>query len=1441
MKKIVSLLLAVIITVSLCPISAWANEARLAELPLLAEQEHSTEAEPAEDAANSDLAEPAAEGTHTITVADIETGITLAVGGLYTLKLSEVFTDSMNHSMSYELVGIFGSQAGITSDGIFKFTMIASGNYKPKIVATCDDDRTVKATLELNIYVKSSGSDNENPMQYSYDETPADKVSVIVTISSDGIPIKGKDGTILSHLNVTVPYFDLALYDLEHYYRYHTRDGKGPYVDNVVVERPTAMHLFIYMLERYYLGIPEASCGKGTSGVLDYEETETVRFMDGRIAYVGEEPALYYTGGATSSYMASFWGHDENLMYYRNHVFPLMSENWGSTSDYQLLSDNDTIDLAMFTNWEFYGGGAFCCFNKESYTIEAGEPLGFNTKGASSAAFGSSYLSPIAGLNVCVYDENWKLVDKLTSKTSSFQYTFNKPGTYHLVGMEENAGTKEAAKAPATAVVTVTDGFAEYPFSSVQTADGTPLPKIETRFDIENVGHYHISVPSGTSEVKIAFREDAELSGSYDTYAIGGGSYTSDAGTLTVKENSVTVNPADWSTDGKAIIFKGSDGNTLGAFTFEFYTPSGVNFPPTRKSGIPAVKNESVRVDKPYALDLSTIFEDAEGNPVTYAVSVDGDAFAAIDRDYSYTPTKVGSVKLVFRAEDSLGAIGEETYTINLTVRENALPVLIDEAFGEKTLRREEHANVNMLAIFIDPDGDELTYEYSRDGGETFEQFEPEVWKEITYTPSNAAVVVPHKDFRYTQSELGDVVFLIRARDDKGVSKSYYTFSLHFVENQAPIPEKEYITDEGMVNHYWFFNAPDFFTDPEGDKVTYTLAIDDGEPTAIKLSSYGESDYRTLRTYMDGKIGWISAIFLDEEREYKFVFTATDSKGASASCTCFVTAKPEEIHEVTVTDNKFPSNIEGKAVYSMNQGQPDTWITGLKVTDEVLVRRVRYSEYKGFYNYYIDLDGTGLVAGQEFQIALEAEPSFEGKLTFVGPSFGGWRQDTTTFKAENYIQTETFSWNSQDPDKMDYTTVQENWIKYRICISVLPDENPKPVSLSVTLPRDELYVGEKTADAVVKCTYDDGLTRRIFDYTTSPAAFEEAGSKSLTVSGRGLTASVPVKVNEVPSYTALLDNYGPYGKARCVTVTDKNGNPIEGAVLTLGEVTYEAEDFDYSSTAQRRNLPLQLTLPGSVDRSEGVELRFEMVKHHHYANLYINDYVYNKDINKRTDYGWYGTLHVALDGNSGTVDARYIDIVVKDYQGRHWYDAIPISWKIGEDGIAGKISFWGTSDDAEILVYNAALSDSDIRSDVRGGRSSALAKITDKRGEITADEKRSVQEFFLSGLKEGSYKLAVYKPGKYVVAVSGEIALGASGTTDCGLIALWLLGDVNGDGVIDNSDSRQVRRYYANKRTFTAEELLAADVNGDGVADNSDSRQIQRYYANKSSAFDNYG
>ncbi len=388
-------------------------------------------------------------------------------GQLYRLNMSEVFT-TCEHTVSYTLSGDdLGSQTKLAQDAdgtdYLAFTNANTGEYLLTITAVCGTDSKVTASHTITVTVTPGDAGDER--QYGYDETPAESVTVYVTISNDGVPIYGIDGTVLSHLKVEVPYFDLAKQGLSDFYRYHTENGKGSYIDNDVVERPTLLHLYLYLLGVYCQGYtPEEVitgekqiCGSGSS--CNYT-ADVYNDLLGNEPWtgIGELATLSITGSPTSMYMKNFWGHDENLMYYRNHVYPLMAPGWGSTADYILLKDGDTIDLAMFSNWSFWQRGAFACFDQDEYDLSAGETLTFKTQKydtKSVADGGGESTQPIEGLDVYIYDEDWKQIERVYSDSSEFQYVFDKPGDYYLLAVDPYAGTNDACYAPATARVHV--------------------------------------------------------------------------------------------------------------------------------------------------------------------------------------------------------------------------------------------------------------------------------------------------------------------------------------------------------------------------------------------------------------------------------------------------------------------------------------------------------------------------------------------------------------------------------------------------------------------------------------------------------------------------------------------------------------------------------------------------------------------------------------------------------------------------------------------------------------------------------------------------------------------------------------------------------------------------------------------------------------------------
>ena len=469
--------------------------------------------------------------------ADAVTTGEVVAGSLLEIKLGDVFEDTDGHSLTYTLTNAaqFGIQTKISGTSLF-VSEKDPGTYEPRVKATCSDGKDITVTFTITVKEAPHGLD----AQYNYDETPADKVTVYVTISNDGVPIRGKDGTILCHKAITVPYFDLSRYDMPEFYRFHTANGEGEYVDENIVERPTGLHLYLYLLERYFIGLPEEECGKGKYTRSDLEGfilRDDVLYMDEETAYTADTlAALKITGSPTSLYMANFWGHDENLMYYRNHCYPYMSPGWGSTSDYILLSNGDTWDVAMYSNWSFWSsGGAFTCFDQDEYSVRPGTQMTVNTQAYGTTFEGSDFY-PFSNLDVFLYNDKWEQIEQYKEAAdgkSTFSFTApTEEGTYYLVGMDPNrtipkddsGGTNYAKIAPATAILNVAaDAELERPFQDA-AVNGEKLAAKDTSYEgittltsadgqttYKEVPKYHMTVPEGAETVTVTYNKDVDI------------------------------------------------------------------------------------------------------------------------------------------------------------------------------------------------------------------------------------------------------------------------------------------------------------------------------------------------------------------------------------------------------------------------------------------------------------------------------------------------------------------------------------------------------------------------------------------------------------------------------------------------------------------------------------------------------------------------------------------------------------------------------------------------------------------------------------------------------------------------------------------------------------------------------------------------------------------
>ena len=119
--------------------------------------------------------------------------------------------------------------------------------------------------------------------------------------------------------------------------------------------------------------------------------------------------------------------------------------------------------------------------------------------------------------------------------------------------------------------------------------------------------------------------------------------------------------------------------------------------------------------------------------------------------------------------------------------------------------------------------------------------------------------------------------------------------------------------------------------------------------------------------------------------------------------------------------------------------------------------------------------------------------------------------------------------------------------------------------------------------------------------------------------------------------------------------------------------------------------------------------------------------------------------------------------------------------------------------------------------------------------------KGNTASYSIADVPAGTYTMKVMKTKhatrEYTITVGTEALIQD--------VEIWLYGDVNRDGKVDNKDSTQINRYSVNKASIfgsgseedKAYRLIVANINNDLKVDNKDSTQINRYSVNKSSIF----
>ncbi|MBQ8213078.1 MAG: hypothetical protein IJZ80_03635 [Clostridia bacterium] len=256
---------------------------------------------------------------------------------------------------------------------------------------------------------------------------PAQEMAYI-SASHEGQFIDDKNGSPMAYVGVALD--DLTAIDLDTYglsdYKYD-KDGDGNY-------EITLLHLYIY--------VHEVICGKDWSDV----------------SISGGAGSIYFAGGL-------FGFEDENLRYNYNGAYPADENGWGFTADRIVLSDGDFIEVAHFSDWNFFADSAygFHYFTNEndeiniSYSAETGTAFPLKLIRVGGGMGMGDTTTAEAGYTVYYGSSIGNAIDSVTTDDDGVaSITFSDPGTYYVWCNGGKGDSDTIVSSPASATVTVT-------------------------------------------------------------------------------------------------------------------------------------------------------------------------------------------------------------------------------------------------------------------------------------------------------------------------------------------------------------------------------------------------------------------------------------------------------------------------------------------------------------------------------------------------------------------------------------------------------------------------------------------------------------------------------------------------------------------------------------------------------------------------------------------------------------------------------------------------------------------------------------------------------------------------------------------------------------------------------------------------------------------------
>ena len=229
------------------------------------------------------------------------------------------------------------------------------------------------------------------------------------------------------------------------------------------------------------------------------------------------------------------------------------------------------------------------------------------------------------------------------------------------------------------------------------------------------------------------------------------------------------------------------------------------------------IPNVTVRVGANVTVDAAQYFSEPDGEALTYAASASDGAVASVTvagSTVTATAEGKGGATITITANDPGGLSATQSFRLTVPNRPPA-PV---GALQPQTIEAGQSATLDVAASFTDPDGDPLTYTAA------------------SSIPAVARTSVSGSVVTITAQGSGTTTVTITASDDDRATATQQVSVTVPQPNRAPRPEGAIPAQTVEVGRRATVNASRYFSDPDGDVLTYAASSSNGGVAGVSVS-----------------------------------------------------------------------------------------------------------------------------------------------------------------------------------------------------------------------------------------------------------------------------------------------------------------------------------------------------------------------------------------------------------------------------------------------------------------------------------------------------------------------------------------------------------------------------------------------------------------------------